>query len=204
MPFGLDLEYLTIKDSSGKLLASGKIKGRKTVSGASKYSVKFDHVSVDGRYFFNRKSKNFQFVFSANVVEDKPFDGSLPYQDWRMNWVYPNEDIYKDNTSDELDEEVKLLVKCLNDIDGIETTCSCCGHGKYNLYVDFDVNKVEPIMKLEFLIFQEFHDDFELLYDAERVACTDKAVLTLRSKKKGKKAYEAAKAFALKLYDLDA
>ena len=44
-----------------------------------------------------------------------------------------------------MDPECVALVKAINRIDGIETTESCCGHGKYKFLIFLDVEKLENL-----------------------------------------------------------
>lgn len=195
--FGIPFKYLIIKDKNNQILASGKIAGRKTIS--EKYE--FNHVSVDGRYFFNLDSKDFIFEFKNSVVEEKIFDGSLEYTEWADSFFKPNQNIYRDKDIDELDEEVKLLVKCLNRITGVTTIGSCCGHGEKILYVDFIISDLSAIAKLEYLISHYYIDDFDLLYDSTRFIVDGNIVLTLQSKKIGEEAFRASDSLAEKILE---
>ena len=200
--FGLNFDFLTIKDLHGNILASGKVVGRKTIS---RCEAKFNHVSVDGNFYFNLDSDNFIFEKSNKPVEQKFFNNEQ-YHLNVVDWCYSNEiidaDIYRDNNIDELDEEVSFLVECLNKLEGLTTTCSCCGHGEFNLYVDFILTDLKPLMILEYLISKEFRKDFNLLFDKNRVIVDDNVNLTLSSTCKGSRAYFAANEFAKRIYEL--
>ena len=196
--FGFRNDYAIIKDKKGKILASGKIKGRKVLSG----DLIFDHVSVDGNFFFKLDSGNFDFEFTDNAVEEKPFDGSLVYFNWFDCDEHVDADIFFDHDKKELDKEVELLVECLNRLDGIETVCSCSGHDEIPLFVDFTFTKVLPVQILENLITHEFLGKFNLLFDVGRYRVDDMVVLSLKTIEIGKPAYSVAEELALKLYEI--
>ena len=65
--------------------------------------------------------------------------------------------MYKDSRVvipyDCMDEEVVGLCKALNNIDGVETIESCCGHGEYNCYVELKVTDITTLNRLAFHCF---------------------------------------------------
>ena len=200
--FGLDFDYLTIKDLNGNVLASGKVVGRKTIS---RCEHAFNHGSVDGNFYFNLDSKQFLFDKRSKPVDLVKFenrDNLFNVVDWKDSSEIVDADIYRDNDIDELDEEVSFLVECLNRLEGLTTTCSCCGHGEFNLYVDFVLTDLKPLLVLEYLISKEFRKDFNLLFDKDRVIADDSVKLTLSSAGKGRIAYFAANKLAIRLYEL--
>lgn len=200
--FGLDFDYLIIKDLNGKVLASGKVVGRKTIS---RCEHAFNHVSVDGNFYFNLDSKQFMFEKKNKPVDLVKFDDkntSFNVVAWQDSNEIVDADIYRDNDINELDDEVSFLVECLNRLEGLTTTCSCCGHGEFNLYVDFILTDLKPLLILEYLISKEFRKDFNLLFDKDRVIADDSVNLTLSSAGKGRIAYLAANKLAMRLYEL--
>lgn len=200
--FGLDFDYLIIKDLNGKVLASGKVVGRKTIS---RCEHAFNHVSVDGNFYFNLDSKQFMFEKKNKPVDLVKFDDkntSFNVVAWQDSNEIVDADIYRDNDINELDDEVSFLVECLNRLEGLTTTCSCCGHGEFNLYVDFILTDLKPLLILEYLISKEFRKDFNLLFDKDRVIADDSVNLTLSSAGKGRIAYLAANKLAIRLYEL--
>ena len=60
---------------------------------------------------------------------------------------------YKD-----IDKEIVTLCRTLNDIDGIETVESCCGHGKETCKIWFIVRDIKTLNRLCFHCFN--HEDF--------------------------------------------
>ena len=58
----------------------------------------------------------------------------------------------------DIDYEIRDLTKCLNEIDGIETIESCCGHGKDKCYIWFVVENCEILNKFLFHCFN--HEKF--------------------------------------------
>ena len=48
---------------------------------------------------------------------------------------------------DDIDYEIRELVKCMNSIDGIETTSSCCGHLKMPCLIYFKADNTETVTK---------------------------------------------------------
>lgn len=48
---------------------------------------------------------------------------------------------------EEIDAEIRELVKVLNDIDGFETNCSCCGHGKNPCMIWLKIDSIEALNK---------------------------------------------------------
>lgn len=94
-------------------------------------------ISFDNKYFFNSESKRFKIkkVIDKNII---PYNQSIVnnynIELWKESRKKQS-DIYRDYTIDELDPEVEPLVKALNTIEGIETTGSCCGHNKNELWV---------------------------------------------------------------------
>lgn len=200
--FGLDFDYLIIKDLNGKVLASGKVVGRKTIS---RCEHAFNHVSVDGNFYFNLDSKQFIFEKKNKPVDLVKFDDkntSFNVVAWQDSNEIVDADIYRDNDINELDDEVSFLVECLNRLEGLTTTCSCCGHGEFNLYVDFILTDLKPLLILEYLISKEFRKDFNLLFDKDRVIADDSINLTLSSAGKGRIAYLAANKLAMRIYEL--
>ena len=54
---------------------------------------------------------------------------------------------------DDIDCEISELIRQMNEIDGIETTSSCCGHGKKPCTICFTVENPEILNKLLFHCF---------------------------------------------------
>ena len=59
---------------------------------------------------------------------------------------------------EDIDKEIVDLCKAFNDIDGIETVESCCGHGKETCYILFMVRDIETLNRLCFHCFN--HEGF--------------------------------------------
>lgn len=197
MNFGLPGEYLIIKDRFGKILSSGRVIGNKKNAG----DKTFNHVSVDGLFYFNLESKDFVFEFKKDFVKTKQFDGSLDFTPWEDALDKPYQDIYKDKCFNIIDKEVSLLVKCLNKIHGLETFGSCSGHGVRNLYVDCVISDLNAIILLESVIMTYFIKDFDLLFVSDRFLFDGKVNLTLKSKNVGDLAYKAAENLSLKILE---
>lgn len=65
--------------------------------------------------------------------------------------------MYKNSTTvipyDDIDKEIVELCKALNNIDGVETTSSCCGHNEEVCYIWFKVENIKVFNKLLFHCF---------------------------------------------------
>lgn len=48
---------------------------------------------------------------------------------------------------DQIDYEIINLIRYINNIDGIETTNSCCGHGKYPCRIWFKADSLADVTK---------------------------------------------------------
>ena len=196
--FGFNHKYVVIKDKNNKVLSSGTIKGRKVLSD----TLHVNQISADGKFYFNLDSDAFVFEFTNQPVEEIAFDRSLPFKDWYKCEDNLDVDIFRENDETELDEEVELLVKCLNEFDGIETISSCSGHEERPLYVDFIVSQTKPIACIEYLITNKFLGEVILLFDSSRCRNDAEAVLTLKTVDIGEKAYSVAKSLAMELYEM--
>lgn len=58
---------------------------------------------------------------------------------------------------DDIDEEIRELVRVLNSFDGIETTCSCCGHGKSPCYIWMKIDSVKTLNDFCFNFLNPFY-----------------------------------------------
>ena len=54
---------------------------------------------------------------------------------------------------EDIDEEIIDLCRAFNDIDGIETVESCCGHGKETCKIWFIVRDIKTLSRLCFHCF---------------------------------------------------
>lgn len=54
----------------------------------------------------------------------------------------------KKNYPSDIDKEVINLCNAINEIDGLQTTESCCGHGKEPFMIFFDVTRVKALPTL--------------------------------------------------------
>ncbi len=132
---------------------------------------------------------------------------------WRYQIAYDikDVDIYLENGYDEIDLEVKPLVCELNQWDGIETTQSCCGHGRGHLWVKFYVKDFQSLYGILLPLRLEgspLLDEFSLeigskLTEASVVHCEckncnyrDGIELTLATFSKGSQAYDIANRYA--------
>ena len=59
---------------------------------------------------------------------------------------------------DKIDIEIVALCRALNDIEGVETVESCCGHNKEKCRIYFKVSDIQTFNKLLFHCFN--HEDF--------------------------------------------
>ena len=48
---------------------------------------------------------------------------------------------------DDIDYEIRELIRCINDVEGIETTESCCGHGEMPCLIWFKADSTEVVTK---------------------------------------------------------
>ena len=179
-------DYVTIKYQD-KIIASGEIKSIKEIF----YDTACLLISFDNKYFFN--------LYSDFISEGKCFDiegiNVLPWNDYEKDNTAL---IYEDNTINELDKEVEHIVSSLNNINGIRTTGSCCGHNKEKLWIIFECNN--------FLTLKRFTDLFnDGMFNKSWVVRTDfcnvssksnNIVLLLECKYKGNKSYKLAEELA--------
>lgn len=152
---------------------------------------------------------------------------SVPFNDnggyriikWKYQIAYDIEDvdIYLENGLDDIDSEVKPLVHELNQWEGIETTQSCCGHGKGHLWVKFYVTSFQALHDILLPLRSEgspLLDEFSLeigskLTEASIIFCGDEGnsmhdgiELTLATFSKGQQAYDVAQKYADTLFEM--
>ena len=95
-------------------------------------------ISFDGKHFFNSKSPRFiiKSTIDTNIIRyDPQIIDQYEVVLWKTVYENDNAEIYRDFSIDELDPEVEPLVHALNDLPGITTLSSCCGHGNDFLWV---------------------------------------------------------------------
>ena len=54
---------------------------------------------------------------------------------------------------DDIDVEMRELIRCINRVDGIETTGCCCGHGKSRAWILLEVESTEKLNKFMYQYF---------------------------------------------------
>lgn len=51
---------------------------------------------------------------------------------------------------DDIDYELRNLIKLMNNIDGIETVECCCGHGEAPCYIWFKADSIEDVTRFQY------------------------------------------------------
>ena len=58
---------------------------------------------------------------------------------------------------EEMDRECVKLCNAMNSIPGIETFCSCCGHGKGCMWIDFHAKSMGSIIPIINYVSHDYH-----------------------------------------------
>lgn len=193
---------------SNKILCMGKV-----------INVKLNYpcISIDNKYFFkilpNQKYK-------IEIIEDSDLFYNYPIKQLPDNylidqWCYFDShyntivsgricaDLYKENTIDELDLEIKELVYILNSIPHLKTKTSCCGHGYDHPYVAIEVDSLSPLIFLSSLITKYVYDEWRLITDYHNYnnILLNKFIITLECLNIGKSSYESINKLVLLIKD---
>ena len=145
-----------IDNTSSQIIAAGKIINRKDCN----YDKEYNCISFDNRWFFNLNN-NEKFRAEENpeqiVVEFDSEHTSYRLCYWNeKDYVNTSVDVFRDYDITELDPEVKDLVYVLNELTGIETVNSCCGHGDFPLSVTIQFSALQSIGLLAKIIYNKF------------------------------------------------
>lgn len=152
-------------------------------------------ISFDTKYFFNVNSPKFLIKTSCQGIS-KAFDANLlqKYVYAQYNAKHVNlSDVYIENTIDELDQEVRQLVRVLNLLPNVRTSGSCSGHGIEPLWVSMTFRDVYAIKIIASILYDRFRNEFVLSTLNSRLQNTKDGVeLALISLQTGEKAYKNA------------
>ena len=122
-------------------------------------------VSFDDEYYFNVCHKNISIKYTKQEVSEAIDISNIPCILWsevNKNEEYP---LYKEVY---IDEQCVRLVNALNNIIGVETIGSCCGHDIHKYWISFLVNDIQVLRKLTELV--SFNGPFK----EDWVICTSK------------------------------
>ena len=137
-----EIRWYEVRDSStGEVLSRGHNIRYKTNRPGN---IHLRYVCTDDKWFFNMDSDKFIIKQIEPMTEEDviPFTREKEYEWGYWSDVSRDEDIYRDWSIDELDEEVRPLVEELNKWDGVQTVGSCCGHGRGPLWVQINFQGV--------------------------------------------------------------
>lgn len=113
-------------------------------------------ITFDGKIFWNWLSKNITIKLDLDKrnipLQNKDCLTAEPwtnygecYTEKRLDTI----DCFIERDYDEIDKELTSLCDTLNDIEGIETVCSCCGHNIKQPYISINFSNINS---LKFLI----------------------------------------------------
>ena len=210
--------FKAIDARSGTCICQGKCTQIKNSMDA--FGRKIYAISPDNVHFFTTWSPRIR-IESSGEVPPIPFNDNGEYRiiKWRYQIAYDIEDvdIYLENGLDDIDSEVKSLVYELNQWEGIETTQSCCGHGKGHLWVKFYITSFQALYDILLPLRSEgspLLDEFSLeigsrLTEASIIYCGDDRdckhdgiELTLATFSEGQQAYDVAQKYADTLFEM--
>lgn len=191
-----------VDNQTNKVIAAGKVTKRKDnyVDNGVKYS--FNAISFEDKWFFNENYKEHFHIEPNEEHLEIPYDENNIPDYYKVltakDFKYDNKaDIYREYGMDELDEEVKDLVYVLNEIEGIKTISSCCGHNREPLWIDIIFFNINSLSLLINIIWKKFNYDFVLSTDRGIVNnYTSHCSLKLYTTAKGEEAYAMAKKLA--------
>lgn len=83
---------------------------------------------------------------------------------------------------DQMDPECIPLCDALNECPGIETTSSCCGHGKEPFRIWFDVKDLDALRPLLSVLYPGLHWDWRVTVDLSDAAISNKFYFCLEAK----------------------
>ena len=112
--------------------------------------------STDNRYFWF-SNKKVQVKITDDCMISVDFDPSrfkLNIQPW-SNRHDASSEVFVEHTISELDSEIELLVKAINNC-GLETSGSCSGHNEGPAYVTVKFSAIGPLIKFCTLIRKRF------------------------------------------------
>lgn len=156
-------------------------------------------ISFDSKIFFNPVSPNIliEDSDSEEIIKISNIDNLVqrPYREISDN---PRSDIFIERDIFGLDPEVETLVHALNDLSGIKTTGSCCGHDITELWVSFLVSNFKDLRDFMLLLDKHAKKTF-CLKTAERIMQSEEEEtlhFEIRTYTKGEEAYKAAERLA--------
>ena len=189
----LDEKYCQIINRfTGKIIVSGKIINHK--------ELPIKCITFDNKHFFNLKWNLFYKIIICDYCAEIQFD-NIKYKNKIKPWSSAKTDklhfIFREKDITELDEEIKDLVYSINSA-GFKTVGSCCGHGKYQAWID-----------ISFISFQQLYIFIQILQDSKFISVfnlttsphilnNDDKIINLRllSKNIGEDAYQDINKFA--------
>lgn len=200
--------YITIIDKKTRqIVCSGKIKNWKIID-------KYKFSSIDGIYFFKETcdgSEPFKFaknIFCEKIDINHEIINKYNIVNWNQRWIYKdinnrtmnctsdvdkflidpkNIDIYKESP---YDKECVLLINALNNINGIKTITSCCGHGYKNFQISFYCKNINSLIFLSDIINEDTTLSISLKNNIPKKENCLSIMLTIH--KKGTEAYVIA------------
>ena len=129
-----------IDNASGRIVIQGQISGHKTNSSPEhKLEGEERLLSVDGRHYFKLDDDAYTVKkLDVNYADDNFIEANYNERPWGRYNDYDRSKVnmYRDNSIDELDIEVKHVVDTINMFSpSMHTEGSCSGHGKHQAWV---------------------------------------------------------------------
>ncbi len=194
-------EYMQVIDcNTNEIICSGEILNKKVCiryrdnSNEKQICEDVFMPSMDNKHFFNSKSDRFKLHIDENEIDSTlSIPNDYIIEKWRHYKYNRNADIYHDNDIFSVDEEIKDLVRIINEIDGMETVGSCSGHYEHSLFVDIKFFDFKKLILFTTIISNKMSDKFELKTSQSIKQLENNCViLRLKSLNIGKQAYEDA------------
>jgi hypothetical protein len=166
--------YQVVDNKTGKVVARGPVVGYKSNNPGHR-DIFF--ISVDGKWYFNCRCEEFEVTLIDPGQSTVEFTNPDDYHwlHWQ-NWQEPLPPLYRDFCIDEVDPEVKDLVIELNKWCGVETTGSCCGHGRGPLWIQLQgdntrsLNCIFNVLRAP-EIFPKLLDRFKFSIESKYIQC---------------------------------
>lgn len=171
----------------------------------------YNVITNDGTHYFNMLSVRWDIHLSDDPT-DVPLGDISKFKviEWKNT---KDRDIYADIYVDPpMDLEVVPLVEAMNELPGIVTVQSCCGHGEGPLWIKLHAYSIDglglllaPLKDVDSPVFGKFHIElgskcwlggttFGQIY--HKVSHYDRVTLTLATVSVGQEAYDAANEYA--------
>lgn len=152
-------------------------------------------ISFDNKFFFNSEGTSKYKVVKSDTEVDVPLLRNIILESYKIclyedYFNYPDYDIFREYD--------------INELDDIETTGSCCGHGDNYLWVDIMFHSLSSInLIIDLLNDDKWNNKFILSnYYTNKNKSNYSVMLHLRSFTKGEEAYKDANLLADDLQEI--